>query len=154
MATGSDGTAASSLASSLFYLDLSRNALTGSIPLGIVQDLPNMQVIDIAENLLTGQVPFVAMQEHWTELERLDLHQNSMLQGTLPATSRNGVALHFTNFNLDTVIGSEWTKLKVLDIRETQITGMIPDEYCELNVATREMAFTCSKALCGCDCPC
>jgi len=160
-----DGAAASSLlASSLFYLDLSNNDLTGSIPLAIVQNLPNIQVFNVAENLLTGQVPFVGMQQHWTQLERLDLHHNAMLQGTIPTTTTSSTndsvfALHFTNSNLDVVLGgrssSNWTKLQGLDIRETKIKGTIPDEYCELNASAGHLLmFTCSEALCGCSCPC
>ncbi|CDY58573.1 BnaC03g12520D [Brassica napus] len=66
--------------SGLYYLNLSRTNLAGSIPSGITQ-LSQLKVLDLSYNNLTGNVPLLPLKN----IEVLDLSLNK-LEGDIPRT--------------------------------------------------------------------
>ena len=65
----------------VIYLDLSANALTGSIPSGL-GNLSNLSIIGLARNSLSGPMP--TSLGNLSGLPRLSLRDNTGLSGALP----------------------------------------------------------------------
>nr|GMC88334.1 receptor-like protein 12 isoform X1 [Ipomoea batatas] len=90
------------LPSSLEYLDLSYNTITGQIP--DLSHALSLSVLDLSDNQITGQIPDLS---HALSLRKLNLYRNQ-ITGQIPDLSH---AL----------------SLSVLDLSDNQITGQIPN---------------------------
>ncbi|CAB9520101.1 Leucine Rich Repeat [Seminavis robusta] len=100
------------------------NALTGTIPAEFEQ-LPLLNTLDLEHNMLSGSLP-QGLSPH---IEWLDVTNNSMLTGPLPA---------------------QFTNLFWLFLEGTQISGILPHYLCDIDT----LEFDCSAILCGCGCSC
>ena len=125
---GMTGQIPTTLGSSLTRLDsliMSKNDLTGSIPIELWIP-PRLQVIDLSDNQLTGEIPadFAATTDAlWTQQECLPAHKKlrridlsgNLLQKTIPA----GIGCH--------------SNLKYLGLSHNELTGTIPAEIGSLS---------------------
>ncbi|CAB9517854.1 Receptor protein kinase CLAVATA1 [Seminavis robusta] len=118
------------LSNSLQVLDLTAATLTGTVPRELTA-LSNLQILKLAGN--PGLQGDVMTSLPWPNLQWLDMSKNALITG-----------------NISSMLGQEQLMLlKGLDIRGTQITGIVPQQLCSL-----PLAFTCSHILCGCNCSC
>jgi Leucine-rich repeat (LRR) protein len=121
-------------------LFLSNNHLGGSIPAEIGQILPKIEKLDLSSNALTGTLPKSLLRINY--LTYLDISNNS-LSGQIPfscpqekeASSSlilfNGSSNHFSG-NLDESI-SNFTQLSFLDIHNNSLTGSLPFSLSDLS---------------------
>jgi len=128
-----------SLQDSLLSLVLSDNSLTGELPsaLGLLRFLQELRVDG---NAITGKAP-VELFHASSMLRKLYLNKNPGLSGQIvneESQDGNGLALALL------------ADLQELSIIDTNMTGVLPDTVCGIQV----LAFNCSERLCGCDCVC
>ncbi|XP_031098303.1 receptor-like protein 54 [Ipomoea triloba] len=97
------------VAANLKVLDLSHNALHGTIPSCLAQNNSNLVVVNLRGNHLSGEISL--MFQHSRSLETLDLSQN-LLEGKVPPSLIN------------------CTKLKILNLGNNKISDTFP---CWLN---------------------
>jgi hypothetical protein len=114
-------------------LFLSNNHLCGSIPAEIGKILPKIEKLDLSSNALTGTLPESSLCINY--LTYLDISNNS-LSGQIPFSCSkekesssslilfNGSSNHFSG-NLDESI-SNFTQLSFLDIHNNSLTGTLP----------------------------
>ncbi|KAK6118719.1 hypothetical protein DH2020_047524 [Rehmannia glutinosa] len=114
--------------SSLLFMDLSNNTLSGSIPSSL-GNLTNITSIDLANNKFTGHIP--PHLDNLVNLEGLNLSHN-VLEGTLPShlsschrLSKLDVSHNRLNGTIPSSLRS-LTELSVLDLSENRFGGVIP----------------------------
>ncbi|KAL6143124.1 hypothetical protein ACLB2K_053820 [Fragaria x ananassa] len=112
---------------SLADLDLSRNGLTGSIPLSL-GNLSLLTTMVLSNNYLTGEIPH--FWKSIPELYIVDMSNNS-LSGTIPRSMDSLVSLRYlilSNNNLSGKLPSlrNRTGMKSLDLGENKFFGNIP----------------------------
>lgn len=141
---------------SLYYLDLSFNAVSGelpaSLPVSLVQisirnnnltgaltpesfkDLMFLQVLDLSSNELTGSVPSVLFE--LPSLQQLTLSSNELSSIQVPSygfESRSGlIAVDLSNNQIEGVLPSFMAvmrKLSSLSLENNRLTGLIPAQY-------------------------
>ena len=95
-------------ASSLLILSFNHNSFSGQLPSAWGPAMPALQAVDISYNQLTGTVP--SDWRHWTRLKSLVL-SNNQLAGSLPAEY------------------SSWTQLRLLDLTYNQFSGTLPSAW-------------------------
>ena len=114
--------------SALVELDLSGNALTGSLPAALSR-LGNLELLHLQNNNLTGTI--LAELGDLSALVDLDLSDNA-LTGSLPAALAklsNLELLHLQNNNLTGTIPAELGDLSALinlDLSDNALTGSLP----------------------------
>ncbi|CAB9512539.1 Leucine rich repeat N-terminal domain [Seminavis robusta] len=173
--TGTISTAVGNL-SSLSLLELGRNNFVSEIPseLGLLTKLTLLQLggedlraipsefgrlanikhMEMTSAGLTGTIP--TELGLLTNMLRFAVPSNPKLSGTIPASMTS--LLHQNNMNKtakcsklpppktsDVGDGLRWVSLT-----ETNLTGSMPEEWCN---SLAILCFDCSK-ICGCDCPC
>ncbi|KAL4600629.1 hypothetical protein ACB092_11G212700 [Castanea dentata] len=119
----------------LEYLDMGNNMLSGHIPFEIGK-LHNLQYLDLSANNIFGNIP--SSLENLTILVTLYLHDNN-LQGSIPSSLRkfeNMNQLSLANNNLngtisDQVIGLSFSLL-FLDLSANKFTGVLPTDLTNL----------------------
>lgn len=122
------GTLPLRLPADLHSLDLTKNALTGELPI-YLSELTELKHLILASNQLTGSI--AAWLVGMTELQVLDLSDNDF-QGTLPVTLGQFSMLKYVN-----VSGNE------------RLEGSVPPKVCTLLGNVSHSAFGC-----GIDCEC
>ncbi|XP_017239973.1 receptor-like protein 35 [Daucus carota subsp. sativus] len=113
----------------LYYLDLSNNQIYGEIPQWIESMLQtSLEYLNLSHNSLTGGFQYLSAEN----IHSLDLHSN-MLNGSLPASICNSSFLHILNLSYNNFSGvlptcprSVNNILSVLDLRMNNITGSLP----------------------------
>ncbi|XP_068315830.1 probable LRR receptor-like serine/threonine-protein kinase At3g47570 [Pyrus communis] len=118
------------LPSSYVHLDLSRNHLTGFLPMEVGQ-LINLEHFDVSGNLLSGEIP--PSLGSCIVIQYLDLQEN-FFQGTIPLdlSSLRGIeTLSLARNNLSGTIPKfleNFTFLQSLNLSYNNLEGMVPME--------------------------
>ncbi|XP_049936162.1 receptor-like protein 49 [Nymphaea colorata] len=108
----------------LFYLSLSNNNITGSIPESLCNS-EILNVLDLSNNSLVGSIPYCLTNS--SELFALDLRKNQ-LGGAIPDMFGSGCSLKILNLNSNRFGGSVPTSLskcralEVLDFSNNELT--------------------------------
>ena len=116
-------------------LGLNANNLTGSFPVTILAQLPNLRNIDFSENNLTGVIP--PEIGNLTSLQNLDVAVNQ-LSGTLPPQLGQITSLQRINFSSNRLTGPIPVELRALrnleelGLYNNQLTGGLPRELADL----------------------
>ena len=118
----------------LTYLELSRNALTGTIPFQLGQQLTSLTKLSLSENQLTGSIPST-IGDLAPALNTLYLWSNR-LTGTIPPqlgllTGLTGLSLQSNQ--LTGSIPSALTRLVYLTdvfFHNNRLTGSVPSAFC------------------------
>lgn len=116
----------------LKLLDLSGNAMQGTLPTAFASALPSLNVLLLGSNSLTGTLP--AAWSSLTSLTVADLGDNH-LKGSLPAS------------------WSAWSNLRGLRLTSNSLTGSLPAAYGswagiqELELGQRPYCLCCSVRL-------
>ncbi|XP_057866241.2 receptor-like protein EIX1 [Cryptomeria japonica] len=113
-----------------FFLSLSHNNLSGSIPSTICEEL-SMEILDFSYNNLTGKIPSVFV--NCSELVVLNLENNS-LEGQLPAELGNMTSLQTLKIGGNRLNGTLPTlanckQLQILDVGDNRLTGKISSNW-------------------------
>ncbi|KAF3786934.1 Receptor-like protein 12 [Nymphaea thermarum] len=112
----------------LFYLSLSNNNITGSIPESLCKS-EILNVLDLSSNSLVGSIPYCLTNS--SELFALDLGKNQ-LGGPIPDMFGSGCSLRILNLNGNRFGGSVPTSLskcwalEVLDFSNNELTDEFP----------------------------
>ena len=116
----------------LKYARIAHSKLSGSIPseLGLATGLVRMYLM---KNQLSGNLP--SELGRMTQLESAYLNGNKNIKGSFPPEVTTGWA----------------TSLVSLNISQTEITGDMPDSFCNM---PGYFEFDCSWTTCGCNCIC
>ncbi|XP_031126943.1 receptor-like protein EIX1 [Ipomoea triloba] len=110
---------------SLRELHLSGNQITGQIP--DLSDALSLSVLDLSDNQITRRIPNLS---HALSLRELNLYRNQ-ITGQIPDLS-HALSLRELRLSQNQITGqipalSHALSLEVLDLSENQITGQIPD---------------------------
>jgi hypothetical protein len=114
----------------LQYLDLSKNYLSGSIPIEILNQLTKLENLQLDHNQLTGAIPDLTSLSN---LQVLYLGDNPLESGPIPEWIKNLTRLRTLGLSNSRRIGTipEWinslTTLEYLQLDYNQLTGFIPD---------------------------
>lgn len=114
----------------LQYLDLSKNYLSGSIPVKILNQLTKLENIYLDHNQLTGTIPDLTSLSN---LQVLYLGDNPLESGPIPDWIKNLTRLRTLGLSNSQRIGTipEWinslTTLEYLQLDHNQLTGTIPN---------------------------
>ena len=124
--------------STLKWLRLNDNDLTGSIPAGTdgqdftgLARLKNLETLQLRRNNLTGSIPAALGQ--LTKLTRLALHEND-LTGSIPAALGDLTNLEYLHLHENRLTGhippqlGDLSKLQVLWLNGNRLTGPIPTQ--------------------------
>ncbi|XP_042033690.1 receptor-like protein 9DC3 isoform X2 [Salvia splendens] len=127
-------------ASQLTHMYLSSNSFTGPVP--DFGNLRQLQVLGLSENNLTGlestnqELGFLSCLTNCQNLVNLDISNNPMMNGILPASIRNlSISLssfRASNCSIRGIIPPEIGNLRhleVLDLSKNQLTGFIPTTF-------------------------
>ncbi|PIA57864.1 hypothetical protein AQUCO_00500050v1, partial [Aquilegia coerulea] len=123
------------LSKTLANLELGRNQIYGSIPLGI-QNLANLSQLSMEENQLIGSIPWGIGELH--NLKILNLHGNK-LSGNVPSSIGNLAQLldlSFANNKLEGIIPPSLQNcryLGLLDLSQNSLNGTIPEQVISLS---------------------
>ncbi|XP_047961123.1 putative receptor-like protein kinase At3g47110 isoform X1 [Salvia hispanica] len=131
-------------ASQLTVVELNRNSFTGPIP--NFGDLRQLKSLRLWENNLTGvdspnqELEFLSSLTNCRSLQHLEITNNSMMNGILPASignlSASLVNFEVSNCGIRGVIPPEignLRSLRILDLSMNQLTGFIPAPMGKLN---------------------
>ncbi|XP_062150248.1 MDIS1-interacting receptor like kinase 2-like isoform X2 [Alnus glutinosa] len=135
--------------SKLTYLDLSYNALTGTIP-STLGDLTNLEVLYLYSNQINGPIP--STLGHLTNLKYLYLYSNQ-ITGPIPSTLGSLTNLEYLYLDYNQITGpipstlGNLTRLKELYLQSNQITGQIPSTLG--NLTNLEYLFLGSNQITG-----
>ncbi|KAK4352305.1 hypothetical protein RND71_027823 [Anisodus tanguticus] len=115
----------------LFYLNLSNNALEGTLP--SFDNLLKLEVLDLSHNFLLGELPPTLRQNN-TSLAHLVLSNNNFHGEVMPQFSNmsNLAYLHLQNDGFTGVLPAALLNLpvlKVMDISGNYMSGVIPDYF-------------------------
>ncbi|XP_030963227.1 receptor-like protein 9DC3 [Quercus lobata] len=114
---------------SLYFFSVSRNNLTGEIPL-LICNLSSLQYLDLSYNHLSNMIP-PCLGNLSNHLIDLDLKSNN-LHGTIPSTFAKGCYLRSLKLNGNQLEGSlpqslvHCRELEVLDFGNNKINGTFP----------------------------
>ncbi|EEC72035.1 hypothetical protein OsI_04936 [Oryza sativa Indica Group] len=121
-------------------LILSNNHLDGSIPAKIGQILPKIAVLDLSSNALTGTLPQSLLCNNY--LNHLDVSNNHLsghIQFSCPDGKEYSSTLLFFNSSSNHFSGSldesisNFTQLSTLDIHNNSLTGRLPSALSDLS---------------------
>ncbi|XP_043708316.1 MDIS1-interacting receptor like kinase 2-like isoform X2 [Telopea speciosissima] len=118
----------------LIELDLGYNNLSGSIPPSL-GDLYNLSILSLSVNALSGSIPVEI--ENLKNLTELYMYSNS-LTGSIPSTFGNLTKLTMLYLYQNNLFGSipltfgNLTKLTYLSLLENQLSGIIPTSIGDL----------------------
>ncbi|KAM3684248.1 hypothetical protein ACJW31_11G029600 [Castanea mollissima] len=113
----------------IFLFSISRNNLTGEIPL-LICNLSSLQYLDLSYNHLSNMIP-PCLGNLSNHLIDLDLQSNN-LHGTIPSTFAKGCYLRSLRLNGNQLEGSlpqslvHCKKMEVLDFGNNKINGTFP----------------------------
>ncbi|XP_074279755.1 uncharacterized protein LOC141605023 [Silene latifolia] len=123
--------------SSLQYLDFDENQLHGELPADVGVNIPQLTWLNLEHNNFTGLVPITI--QNLTALEAIGLGYNNFI-GNVPFYVGNFHKLNYLSLGgnflegiLPKSVANLSTSLQVLDIRNTQISGKIPEGITNLN---------------------
>ncbi|KAG5612793.1 hypothetical protein H5410_024074 [Solanum commersonii] len=116
----------------LFYLNLSNNALEGTLPSSF-DNLLKLEVLDLSHNFLQGKLPPALRQNH-TSLAHLVLSNNNFHREVMPRFSNmsNLAYLHLQNDGFIGVLPAAMFNLPVLKVRDisgNNLSGNVPDYF-------------------------
>uniref|UniRef100_A0A166A421 Protein kinase domain-containing protein n=1 Tax=Daucus carota subsp. sativus TaxID=79200 RepID=A0A166A421_DAUCS len=128
----------------LAVLDMSKNSLTGAIPLAL-GDINKLQYLNLSKNSLVGGIPDSI--EELKALDILDMSQNQ-LNGSIPTKIGEAVSLrdlrlenNFLSGKIPTSI-EKCTSLTSLVLSRNSLTGSIPAAFAKLiNLQTIDLSF-------------
>ncbi|RWR97663.1 MDIS1-interacting receptor like kinase 2-like protein [Cinnamomum micranthum f. kanehirae] len=118
--------------SQIVFFDLSINQLSGVLPLSLA-NLTHVSVLNLSDNTLYGEIPPSPFAS-WINLVSLRLHNNLLINGSIP--SEIGVLTNLTQLDLynNQISGSippslgNLSNLVALVVHENEISGPIPQE--------------------------
>uniref|UniRef100_A0A5B7AMS9 non-specific serine/threonine protein kinase n=1 Tax=Davidia involucrata TaxID=16924 RepID=A0A5B7AMS9_DAVIN len=122
---------------SLRYLYVPFNNITGTLP-PMLTNISQLQVLDLSSNALTGTIPYEfcsSMSPSSSSLEKL-LLSNNYLAGTIPPELGNCKKLRTIDLSFNSLVGSIpleiWTlpNLSDLVMWANNLTGEIPEGIC------------------------
>ncbi|CAL5391030.1 unnamed protein product [Camellia sinensis] len=123
--------------SSLHFLDLSNNNLTGTIPPCLTNFSDSLKVLNLQGNNFQGPIPH--SYNRGNKLKRIDLSDNK-LQGKVPGSLANCTELEFldlSNNHIDDAFPlwlGDLTKLQVLILRSNKFYGAIENPKIKLEL--------------------
>ena len=129
-------------------LDLSENALSGSLPASL-GNLTNLQELDLSENALSGSLP--ASLGNLTNLQRLSFFRNQF-SGALPAWLGNLINLQRLDLGYNEFAGplppelGELTNLQWLSLNDNPLSGALPSSF--VNLTNLEVLLIHNTQLC------
>ncbi|RWR97300.1 MDIS1-interacting receptor like kinase 2-like protein [Cinnamomum micranthum f. kanehirae] len=120
------------VSSRIVFFDLSINQLSGVLPL-LLANLTHVSVLNISDNALYGEIPPSPFAS-WINLVSLRLHNNLLINGSIP--SEIGVLTNLTQLDLynNQISGSippsigNLSQLVALGLQDNEIFGLIPQE--------------------------
>lgn len=127
--------------------------LEGTIPVAMMNEVSEIEVLDLSGNALTGRLP-TEMGE-LVKLKQLYLNENE-LTGPVPIEFSNLVDLKILDLEFNSLTGTLPTKLGSLTVLESlklqgnNIRGQVPQEFCNLD----SLDLTIKAIGCGIDCAC
>jgi Leucine-rich repeat (LRR) protein len=123
------------LSTSLQWLQIPSNKISGAIPLD-VGNLASLQLVDLSDNLLNGAIPESIGK--LTHLNELYLSLNN-ISGVIPSSIGNITSLSILSVHTNNLQGSiplsigNLSKLSALDLFSNKLTGFIPNQVGHLS---------------------
>nr|XP_017243215.1 PREDICTED: probable LRR receptor-like serine/threonine-protein kinase IRK [Daucus carota subsp. sativus] len=128
----------------LAVLDISKNSLTGAVPLAL-GDISKLQYLNLSKNSLVGGIPDSI--EGLKALDVLDMSQNQ-LSGSIPLKIGEAVSLRDLRLEKNFLSGNipisieKCTSLTSLILSRNSLTGSIPAAFAKLtNLQTVDLSF-------------
>ncbi|KAK1558996.1 hypothetical protein Q3G72_009280 [Acer saccharum] len=120
----------------LFYLDLSDNQLSGSLPNCSIH-WQNLTILNLANNNLSGKIPNSV--DSGCTIQSLHLSNNNLV-GELPSSLKHCTQMRVIDVGnnkfsgkIPTWIGDSMSDLVVLSLRSNQFHGMLPIPLCYMS---------------------
>ncbi len=120
---------------SIHNLELQANNLAGSIPDEILMLSNMVGLLDLSTNAITGTIP--TQLAHLNRLRGFDIH-NNQLESVLPYALSEMENLWLFDVSYNPTLGGRqipfesWKNIEQLQIQGTKMTGTIPDEVCTM----------------------
>uniref|UniRef100_A0A7S4VIX4 Leucine-rich repeat-containing N-terminal plant-type domain-containing protein n=3 Tax=Ditylum brightwellii TaxID=49249 RepID=A0A7S4VIX4_9STRA len=122
----------------LLWLDLSKNALYGTIPIPFLYSMPNIDYFDVSYNMFEGSVP--AQLGDLRELHGLFLDHNEFMGTVPPKLTREHLKIvqffvqhNFLSGTIPAAI-ADLRYLRSLFVDGNRFTGTIPEAICKLDL--------------------
>ncbi|XP_078159233.1 uncharacterized protein LOC144554768 [Carex rostrata] len=133
--------------SAMVDLRLSVNQLDGGLPSNLCDAFQNLQILELSQNQLNGQIPISL--SNCSAMILIDLNTNNFI-GTIPDSIGTLQNLNFLNMNGNQIkaTGDNWrffdslincTFLKLLDLGNNQLQGMLPDSIANLSTSLYDL---------------
>ena len=123
-------------ATTLSFLDLSHNLLSGEVPDSWIY-FQDLVFLDLGNNNFSGKIP---MSIGYLASLRTLIFRNNSLNGGLPEFLRNSSSLGFVDFGLNNLsgvvpewIGQDLTQLYALILKSNDFYGSVPHDLCHLS---------------------